>query len=85
MIVYGVSVKAVDVEDQKGTIDSMKRQNAKLHPGLEITKVEWPAFAKKPTKTGAAKEYTSLLLEVTKPEMVNRLVEERFIEGWNLL
>ena len=85
VIIHGMNVKAVDVENQKGTIDSMKRQNAKLHPGLEITKIAWPAFAKRPTKTEAVKEYTSLLLEVTKPEMANRLVEERFIEGWNLL
>ena len=85
VIVYRVSVKAVDIEDQKGTIDSIKRQNAKLHLGLEITKVEQPAFAKKPTKTRATKEYTSLLLEVTKPKIVNRLIEERFIEGQNLL
>lgn len=83
--VHGVCVDAVDTNCQEAAIEILKKDNCRLHPGLEIASVTWPSFAFRPDVYGRKKRYSTLVLEITNPEMANRLVAEGFLESENPL
>ena len=76
VIIHGVRIAAVDEKDQGAAIEGIKGANRTLHPGLDIVKVEWPAYAHKLNEAGEKKKFSSLVVEVTSPEAANRLIEE---------
>ena len=83
--VHGVRIDAIDTNCQEATIEILKKDNCRLHPGLEIASVTWPSFALRPDAYGRRKRYSTLILEIIKPEMANRLVAEGFLESENPL
>jgi hypothetical protein len=82
--VHGVE-KKIDTRDQLGVFETLKRDNKKLHPELEITKAEWPAFAMKPDAYGREKKFSTMIIEVPNPEVANRLISEGMVVENNLL
>ena len=82
--VHGVE-KKMDTRDQPGVFETLKRDNKKLHPELEITKAEWPAFAMKPDAYGREKKFSTMIIEVPNPEVANRLISEGMVVENNLL
>lgn len=79
VIVHGVRIAAIDNNDQEAAISILTSANKKLHPELEIVRTEWPSFAYNPSKTGGEKKFSSLIVEVAKPEEANRLIDEGIV------
>lgn len=84
VMVHGCAIGAVHVKKQEGIKGKIERQNKKLHPGLEIVKVEWPNFAEKPRAGDKKKTHSILLVQVASSEMADRMIIEGVIEGANL-
>lgn len=78
--VHGVRIDAIDTE-HPDTIEAIKGENARIHPGLKIVSLSWPDFAKRPDELGRKKRYSTLLIETPCPEMANRLISEGIVEG----
>lgn len=70
---------AVNDRDQCAAIEGLKAANKRLHPRLEIVRVEWPAFAYSPSVAGTEKKVSSLVVEVANPEAANRLIDEGIV------
>lgn len=77
--IHGVRKAAVSDKDQGAAIEGLKAANKRLHPRLEIVKVEWPAFAHSPSAAGKEKMFSSLVVEVANPETANRLIDEGIV------
>ena len=77
--VHGARIGAVDTKSQKGAIESLKEANKKLHPDLEIAAVEWPGFAYRTKDNGSQKQSSTLIVETTKPEVANRLIDNSLV------
>jgi len=83
--VHGVRIKAVDTNNQEAAIEILRKDNCRLHPGLEIASVKWPGFASKPDEHGRQKRYSTLLLEIPDSEAANKLVADGILESENPL
>lgn len=60
------------------------RQNEKYHPFLEISKVSWLKWAKNSKEDSTFKQYSSLLIELSTPEIANEVVEKDLVKGYQL-
>lgn len=85
VLVHGIHKKAINVENQTASKENIQRQNETLHPGMEIIATSWPKFALRSKEDGTTKERSSLILKLATSEMTNRVLQERLIEGHNLL
>ena len=70
----GVKVEHIDATNQNQIIQYLQTANARLHPGLKITRIAWSFRAIKEKKA-----YSSLHIEVETPAMANRLINEGFL------
>jgi hypothetical protein len=74
VFVHGVRVKGANTNEQERTITAICEENARLHPGLEVTRIAWPK------KTILEqKRYSSLVLETASPETANRIILQGLI------
>ena len=83
--VHGVRLAAVDKRDPVGSIRRIQAENARPHPILMIRSLRWPKGASKNRDDGSRKRCSTLHIEVSTPEKVNRLVDCGTLEGSCLL
>jgi hypothetical protein len=76
VFVHVVKISRVKTTNQKEAISSLEAQNSKLHTGLKIVQVAWPCGI---GKTG--KEYSSLTVFFSSPEVANVVITQGFVEG----
>jgi hypothetical protein len=76
VLVHGVRISNIKTTDQKAAARHIESQNATLHPGLCVRCVSWPRGIQ-----NSGKRYSSLTIYLTSPEMANRVIENRLVEG----
>jgi hypothetical protein len=70
--VHGVRVKGVPTSNQKQAIETIRKANEKLHPGLQITRVGW-------RKKDLERPYSSLILDTTDHIMANDIIQKGLV------
>jgi hypothetical protein len=81
ILVHGVRKDAYKQDEQKGGIEKLQRHNSILHPEMKIIKFHWPAWTERPRADGSSRTYTSIVVELSEPEMANKALREGFIEN----
>lgn len=76
-MVHGMQISKFDTNNQAAIKSSIESENRSLHPGLEITRVRWPASAWR--STNGRKQYCSLIVNVATSEMADRLIAEGLV------
>ena len=79
---HGVKLEAVPKGQEQQAAERIARQNEKYHPGMEISQVSWPRWAKGNKDDGIPKLYSSLLVELTTSETANKVVEKEMVKGY---
>lgn len=75
----GIKMENLKVANQPGAIEYLQAANARLHPGLKITKLAWSLRAISEKKT-----YSTLHMEVATAEMANRLITEGLMKDYEI-
>ncbi len=73
-----------DEEKEKG-LARIREDNAVTHPNTNFTSFGWARHAGKPRRDGSKKLYSTLIIRVSTPEAVNRLVRGGIALGSSLL
>ena len=81
VVAYGVRIAAVDVENKEATKLKIQMDNGRLHPDLDVVKAKWMSSAKKPTRGGNKKLYSSLIIDVAMEDMASGLVLRGLVEA----
>lgn len=84
VLMHEVRLDAVPQGHKNKAASRIQRQNKKYHPGLEISKVSWPRWAKRDKSDGTPKWYFSLLVDLTIPEAANEIVKKGMLEKYQL-
>ena len=66
----------LDTSKQEQAIEQLGKDNARLHPGLEILRVAWPKKV-----IGSGKAFSSLIVEVSSAAAADRLMDHGMIES----
>ena len=74
VMVHAMQISRFDTNDQAAIKTSIEGENRGLHPGLKVIRARWPASAWK--STNGQKRYSSLIVDVSTPEMADRLIAE---------
>lgn len=77
VIVHGIQVANINTTNQGRAIANLKKANKRLHQNLDIVRISWPMKAMR-----LRKAWSSLYIEVTTPEMANRLIAEGLINDY---
>lgn len=83
--VQGASLSLLNEDEQELGLKKIAEDNAKRNLGVKILSFAWPKHAWKEKRAGGKKEASTLLVDVTTPEEVNKLVEEGLVLGANHL
>jgi ribosomal protein L24 len=75
VLVHGVRTEKenIDPSNQSEATEKIRTENATLHPGANITYVEWL------TKSGAKKPASSLVVEFTTKAQATRAIREGLV------
>ena len=79
VFVHGVKKEALDTTDMGKACSDLENQNRTIHPGLEIAKIAWPKAAQ-----ALSKQYGSVIVETTSPEMANRLITQGIVQDLDI-
>ena len=63
------------------TLRRMERENAVLHPGLEIVDFRLPPVAKRPDALGRVKRYSTIILSVASTRIYDDILDKGVTEG----
>jgi len=76
-----VKISEIDRDGWEVTTKRIKEENSLLHPGLKIVGARWSSSAGKPAADGKKKRYSSLIVSVDTPEMVDEMIREGVVDG----
>jgi hypothetical protein len=75
-MVHGVRMSNINIADQRQTNRKLEEQNTTLHPNLRIVRTTWARGV-----GAGGKARTSLLVFVSSPEAINKVITEGLVEG----
>ena len=84
ILMNGVRVEVIPDGCEHEAVQRITRENQKYHPGIEISHVSWPKWAKGNKSNDTPKQYSLLLVELTSPKTANEVVERRMVEDYQL-
>lgn len=78
VFIHGVRVKALDLADQRTTVQKLQDQNRTLHPGAKFLKAAWLRRRIDPSQQN---QFSSLILFCLSPELANDIIRKGLVEG----
>ena len=81
VMAHGVRIAAINIKNKKATKLKIQANNERLYPGLDVVKIKWMSSARKPTRGGGKKLYSSLIIDVVTENMIFGLILRSLIEA----
>lgn len=78
VMAHGIRIDSVNTLNSQAFIKSLIKQNERLHPGLQISRITWTRRAL--TK---AKIHSSLIIEIATAAMANRFIKEGLLQEFS--
>ncbi len=74
MAAKGACLNLLNNKEQEKGLARIREDNAVTHPNTDFTSFGWARHAEKPRRDGSKKLCSTLIIGVSTPEAVNRLV-----------